>query len=499
MNGADFKSLMEMVGPVIGTFGAGSGVAQDAFAQSFQRGRFLATQERRNAEEDAQQKAQKSAGFLMDIGNHAQNFDDPVALDQFLRTAGHAYETSGFGPASDVVGSYTVPASKIADKKIKAIKDALGSLSGYNLDELAQSGAHVQLADGSDLPVSAALQLTRSRPMDASGKPIPVPNKIDTTQTTEEERYLAKKAKAAGMAFSDIPPETELKWRKEFRESGKTDRTFDPASPAAQFSDLMDIWKQNHPGQEPPADVRAQLREKANRVNDKPRALGGMDALYAASDPQAIADAIIRGDREPETASLGRPNGAAVDSILAQQGYNKAQAVTDWKATQRHIATMNGPQQLRLNQAINALPDMLDNVSTLAAKWKGGRFALLNRANLALAKQGAYGQEAASIANQLDAQIADVTADLGNVYMGGTSPTDHALGLAAQNLKGEWDEKVLRDMVALAKKNVTIRRNSIANTGVAGASQANPYAPVVQPPAANRIYYDVNGNPVNRR
>jgi hypothetical protein len=36
---------------------------------------------------------------------------------------------------------------------------------------------------------------------------------------------------------------------------------------------------------------------------------------------------------------------------------------------------------------------------------------------------------------------------------------------------------VLHDMVALAKKNVTIRRNSINNTGVAGASAENPYAP----------------------
>jgi hypothetical protein len=92
---------------------------------------------------------------------------------------------------------------------------------------------------------------------------------------------------------------------------------------------------------------------------------------------------------------------------------------------------MNGSQQLRLNQAINSLPDMLDSVDALAAKWKGASFPILNKANLALAKGGAYGKDAASIANQLDAQIADVTADLGNVYMGGNSPTDHALGLAA--------------------------------------------------------------------
>ncbi len=167
-----------------------------------------------------------------------------------------------------------------------------------------------------------------------------------------------------------------------------------------------------------------------------------------------------------------------------RQGYDLQGAVTDWNATQKHIATMNGAQQLRLNQSINALPDMLDKVDALAAQWHGGRFPALNSANLALAKGGAYGSDVASIATQLDAQIADVTADLGNVYMGGNSPTDHALGLAGKSLSGTWDEKVLHDMTKLARGNVQIRGNSIKNTGVAGVGADNPYAPKVAPPPA---------------
>jgi methyl-accepting chemotaxis protein len=112
----------------------------------------------------------------------------------------------------------------------------------------------------------------------------------------------------------------------------------------------------------------------------------------------------------------------AIMAEAKRQGFDLASAATDWTATQKHIATMNGAQQLRLNQSINALPDMLDSVDALASKWKGGKFPILNKANLALAKGGAYGSDVASIANQLDAQIADVTADLGNVYMGGNSP-----------------------------------------------------------------------------
>ncbi len=151
-------------------------------------------------------------------------------------------------------------------------------------------------------------------------------------------------------------------------------------------------------------------------------------------------------------------------------------------ATQKHISTLNGAQQLRLTQSINSLPDMLDSAAELAGKWKGGRFPLLNKANLAAAKNGVYGADVASIARQLDQQIADVTGDLGAVYMGGNTPTDHALDLARTALASDWDEKTLHDMVKLAKKNVVIRRNSITNTGVQGASAGNPYVPAAPAP-----------------
>ncbi len=177
-------------------------------------------------------------------------------------------------------------------------------------------------------------------------------------------------------------------------------------------------------------------------------------------------------------------------ALLAEahrQGYDLAGAATDWMATQKHLASMNGQTQLKLNQAVNQLPELLDTVDDLAKKWHGTNFPILNKANLALAKGGAYGSQVASVANQLDAQIADVTADLGNVYMGGNSPTDQALGLAAKSLNSTWDEKVLHDMINLARKNVQIRKNSINNTGVAGVGSDNPYAPKAPTSAAPTI------------
>jgi hypothetical protein len=235
-----------------------------------------------------------------------------------------------------------------------------------------------------------------------------------------------------------------------------------------------------------PKDIEG-FRKAYQQADDRPTVK--IDTGAANNVRDAVA-AMKDGSVPPQLPGRASKDYVAILAEAKRQGYDLAKAATDWNATQKHITTLNGAQQLRLNQAVNALPDMLDKVDALASQWKGGRFPILNKANLALAKGGAYGSDVASVANQLDAQIADVTADLGNVYMGGNSPTDHALGLAGKSLKGEWDEKVLHDMVKLAKTNVAIRQNSIKNTGVAGASADNPYAPptpAAAAPAAPKI------------
>jgi hypothetical protein len=192
-------------------------------------------------------------------------------------------------------------------------------------------------------------------------------------------------------------------------------------------------------------------------------------------DPQAIADGIERGDMPPTVNQYGRAVVGAVSSILAKKGYNLAAAQTDWNATQKHVATLNGSQQTRLRQAVNTAFHSLDVIEDLAKQWQGGKFPMLNKGQLVAAKAGAMGPKAQAIATQLEAQISDVTSELGNVYMGGNSPTDHALQLAAKNLSADWSLTQLQAALELSRKNLQIRSNSMVNVGVAGGSADNPY------------------------
>jgi len=186
-------------------------------------------------------------------------------------------------------------------------------------------------------------------------------------------------------------------------------------------------------------------------------------------DAEAIADAIISGDQPPVTTGLYRLAGP-VRAALAKKDYDLTKANLDFQATQKYLQTLNGAQQTRMRQAVATASDSLGVIEDLAKQWDAGKFPLLNRAQLILAKNGVLGPQAQQIATNLEAQITDVVSELGNVYMGGNSPTDHALQLAGKNLSAEWTKDQLLSAIKLARTNLHIRGNSMTSLGAAGLS-----------------------------
>jgi hypothetical protein len=205
------------------------------------------------------------------------------------------------------------------------------------------------------------------------------------------------------------------------------------------------------------------------------------------SDVKSIADAIENGDQPPTLTGLYR-NAGPVRAELARRGVPVAKMEADWKATQRYLSTLNGPQQTRMRQAISTATDSLDKIEGLYKEWQKlaptSGFKILNKAALTASKNlpGRTG----AVATALDAQIADVTSELGNIYMGGNSPTDHSLGLAAKNLSADWNEETFREALKQARENIRIRNNSIIHSAPVGMSGESNYftPPAAAPPAA---------------
>lgn len=205
-------------------------------------------------------------------------------------------------------------------------------------------------------------------------------------------------------------------------------------------------------------------------------------AIKGTNDEEVVknvAAGIVNGDQPPTTTGLYR-YGAKVRSELEKNGFNLSHANLDWLATSASIKNLNSNQQNRLRQSVGMAIDLMPSIENLAQQWDAGKYPWLNQKERELAKAGLMEGKypgIQSIATQLDSQIATLTADLGAAYMGGNSPTDHSLELAAKALNSDWSKQVLLDNIKLAKANLAIRRNSLSLPPAGIDGGVNPYLP----------------------
>jgi type II secretory pathway pseudopilin PulG len=251
---------------------------------------------------------------------------------------------------------------------------------------------------------------------------------------------------------------------------------------------MVDAARTARPGNLPKL-AELQERRRANEANNAARLAASAQAAFYRNANQdmtddragQIADAIIEG-KQPDMKGLFR-YGGPVRANLAAKGYDLATATNEWQAMQKYMASANAPGQIRMAQAVSMIPQQVAKIKDLYGKWTQlapvSGIKAFNRASLAIAKQ--TGGEVGALANALEAQIADLTSELGFVYTGGNAPTDHAFKLAGANLSANWDEQSF----ALAIKNIEdgarYRRNAMGSTGPMGLRE-NRYSG--SPPSA---------------
>jgi hypothetical protein len=189
------------------------------------------------------------------------------------------------------------------------------------------------------------------------------------------------------------------------------------------------------------------------------------------------AKAIYEGRQPPDLKN--QRYAAGVKQELERNGFNLSDAQLQWGAAQKNLASLNSPQQTRLRQAIGAAPHMLDNIEGLYNEWEklGGatQYKVINRASLAAAKN--VGGRMGEVAQALEANIADLVSDLGTIYQGGNTPTEHAMHLALQNLDANWNPGQFRELLKQARKNIGYRSSAMNAAGPVGTGGENRYAP----------------------
>jgi hypothetical protein len=228
-HGIDWRQLIDFVGPLAGLIGSGNEAHRTGFARGWNEAHQQAEAVRAEKAQQDQKMRELGANYLLKIADQAQTIQDPAEYQQFIDLADTAGSRAGYTQPGELKTKLQFPASRLDAAKNNEIKAELDQYekNGYNLDELAQSNAHLTLKDGTTIPFSTALDMTRRRPLGAGNTPIPKPDKIGNT---EEERFVEKWAKDRGKTVGALSAQDELAARTAFRSAGKSAPTGDDYS-----------------------------------------------------------------------------------------------------------------------------------------------------------------------------------------------------------------------------------------------------------------------------
>lgn len=315
----------------------------------------------------------------------------------------------------------------------------------------------------------------------------------------QEERAAAAEGRAAELQPLNVREKTAQAIKAEQEAAGTAPvkptgdladfRALHPNGTEREYFDFLKAKRTPVAGVDVPLDPAVEAQRK--RIAGAGRAAAVAANGGTSTDAKDIARGIAEG-RQPPTFTGLYGKSSAVRAELERMGYNVATAQLDWNATQKHLATLNGAQQERLRQAVTFTEDSLSSIEQLYSEWNAKglntRFKGINKMALAAARN--LGGEGAAIAQNLEAQINDLTSELGTVYKGGNASTDETLRLAAENLRGNWDEPTFKRAIKQIRTNLQIRRNSILNSQPTGVSPNSPYSPKPQgdsaPPAGSK-------------
>jgi hypothetical protein len=170
-----------------------------------------------------------------------------------------------------------------------------------------------------------------------------------------------------------------------------------------------------------------------------------------------------------------------VTAALEKKGFNLSEATSEWNATQKFLSSINNEKQIRLRQAITSVKDALGGLEELNTELSRGEVAPLNKAQLVI--QANSGDP---LAVKYLGQINIIQDELAQVFMGGNSPTDRALQLAAKTLQSNWSTKQLQAAIDNVKINLGYRENAINYAAVQGTNPGEGggtrYLPVKENP-----------------
>lgn len=381
----DWRELLKNVGPLLGVMASGQGTTRAAALAGWEHGKNIALQEQQAKKDEARQKLEKGSQLLNDVASHVSQFDNLTDYDNYIKSAEPPLVSLGIVQPGELRDKFPFDLPGAKRKEVTAQLDQLEK-NGYNLDQI--SGGHLTLKDGTTVPIGAAMDALRRRPLDANNKPIPVPTKSDAPKN-EMEQLLAAYAKDTGKDVKDLTYADRLAVKRDYE--GKQDAG-DKTPALGTLGDYMTTFSKKL-GKDP-KDLTLEEKDQArqqfakdsktehpeldainlnlkqlqleNERNKAKQAAGGAYVVQPNSRDERLARQLSTGELTFSDFSrlLGARSAQTIDRKLAiydkaqelNPGFNPAAFEIGYKFAS---STKVQAQMASINNVISGVPDLL--------------------------------------------------------------------------------------------------------------------------------------------
>lgn len=187
-----------------------------------------------------------------------------------------------------------------------------------------------------------------------------------------------------------------------------------------------------------------------------------------------IADAIMSGKQPPVTTGLYK-QGAAVRAQLAKKGFDVTSAELEWKAAQKQVQSLNGPQMTRYAGLAKSVVNTIDEVKDLSEKMQNSGIPMLNAAKIQAYIQTAGNSEKGQLASRYLGAVNTLKEEFANLAQGGYAPTEAAWALANQQINGNYGVQQLSASLNEVQRLIRYRLQGIPNFEKLGPDASNRY------------------------
>jgi len=189
---------------------------------------------------------------------------------------------------------------------------------------------------------------------------------------------------------------------------------------------------------------------------------------------QGMAEGLI----DPESKTYTKNDRTKINLEAVKQGINLNELATERLAVKKFVTNKNSTQQIRLREAIDSVQNSVVELRDLNADFKRSGFNPANKAELMAVVNGVASPELKDAATKYLTQVNLIADELGQVFMGGNSPTDRALKIAQDTLKTEYGFDQMNSVLNQIDKNLSFRLNSLNSSrpyGIGGEITSSPY------------------------